>query len=285
MLNLIRRIWRRVVRFFFGKKPSQEQDVVERTGQETLVDTHSTSPVSIGVKVSPDNDAAEITRTANPVDALSPSSVPTFDDTATDRDIMESTGAGILADTPCTTPVPTAEPVSPDNDIAENIRTVTKVDTSPASPVSTVDEAAPKQGVMESKGTGIPVESLSPPSVQTERAALPYDFSRWTISEYRESPFEKCGRLYIEGDDLVIRSDLDTQGFRIRLTDVVAVLNGEPQDIQSLKTGKKVGMARRSASGRAMNFLIEPFLYTSPLSRVMDVLEGRARKAALFVGK
>jgi len=50
------------------------------------------------------------------------------------------------------------------------------------------------------------------------------------------------------------------------------------------KTGKKVGMARLSTSGRAMNFVIDPFLYTSPLSRVMDVLERRARKAAVFVG-
>jgi len=34
-----------------------------------------------------------------------------------------------------------------------------------------------------------------------------------------------------------------------------------------------------------MNFWIEPFLYTSPLARVMDVLNGSARKAAVFVGR
>jgi hypothetical protein len=89
----------------------------------------------------------------------------------------------------------------------------------------------------------------------------------------------------VEGDDLVIRSDLDVRGFCVLLVDVVAVLYGEPQDIRLLKKGKKVGTARFSASGNAMNFLIEPFLYTSPLARVLDVLEGRARKAAVFVGR
>jgi len=34
-----------------------------------------------------------------------------------------------------------------------------------------------------------------------------------------------------------------------------------------------------------MNVWVEPNLYTSPLSRVMDVLDGRARKAAVFVGR
>ncbi|MGV8129944.1 MAG: hypothetical protein ACP5NN_08660 [Methanolinea sp.] len=43
-------------------------------------------------------------------------------------------------------------------------------------------------------------------------------------------------------------------------------------------------MAKLKVSGKAMNIWIEPFLYTSLLVRVMDVLEGRARKAAVFVG-
>ncbi|OPX70607.1 MAG: hypothetical protein A4E36_00376 [Methanoregulaceae archaeon PtaB.Bin009] len=34
-----------------------------------------------------------------------------------------------------------------------------------------------------------------------------------------------------------------------------------------------------------MNVWIEPLLYTSPLARVVDVLDGRARKAAVFVGR
>ena len=34
-----------------------------------------------------------------------------------------------------------------------------------------------------------------------------------------------------------------------------------------------------------MNVWIEPFLNTAPLRRVMDVVEGRARKAVVFVGR
>jgi len=41
----------------------------------------------------------------------------------------------------------------------------------------------------------------------------------------------------------------------------------------------------RTHTGSVRDTQIEPFLYTSPLARVMDVLEGRARKAAVFVGR
>jgi len=138
----------------------------------------------------------------------------------------------------------------------------------------------------ESSPPGILVEPISitkesEPELQEEQP----DLSRWKVSEYLESPFEKCGRLYIEGDDLVIRSDLDTRGFCIPLIDVVAVLKGEAVPVLLLSSGTPAGLAKRSVSGKAVNFYIEPFLYTSPLTRMMDVLEGRARKAAVFVGR
>ncbi len=147
-------------------------------------------------------------------------------------------------------------------------------------------QVATREVLAESSPSRILVGSLSTiseskPELQEE----PVDLSRWRVTNNTESPFDKCGRLYVEGDDLVIRSDLDVRGFCVLLVDVVAVLYGEPQDIRLLKKGKKVGTARFSASGNAMNFLIEPFLYTSPLARVLDVLEGRARKAAVFVGR
>ncbi|HNI42654.1 MAG TPA: hypothetical protein PK272_08280, partial [Methanoregulaceae archaeon] len=123
--------------------------------------------------------------------------------------------------------------------------------------------------------------SESEPELQEE----PVDLSRWEVTNYHESPFEKCGRLFIEGNDLIIRSELDTRGFCISLVDVIDVLDGETVPVLLLGNGTQVGVAKRSASGKAMNFWIEPFLYTSPLARVMDVLEGRARKAAVFVGR
>jgi len=58
-----------------------------------------------------------------------------------------------------------------------------------------------------------------PPSTtlesEQELQEEPVDLSRWEVTEYTDSPFEKCGRLYVEGNDLVIRSDLDTRGFVI----------------------------------------------------------------------
>lgn len=130
------------------------------------------------------------------------------------------------------------------------------------------------------------VEPLSTTSEsEPELQEVQPDLSGWKVTEYTESPFEKCGRLYIEGDDLVIRSDLDTQGFCIPLIDVVAVLDGETVPVLLLSNRTQVGVAKRSVSGKAMNIWIDPFLYTSPLMRVMDVLEGRARKAAVFVGR
>ena len=127
----------------------------------------------------------------------------------------------------------------------------------------------------------ISITSESEPELQEE----PVDLSRWNVTNYTESPFEKSGRIYIEGDDLVIRSGLDTRGFYIPLVDAVDVLDGETVPVLLISDGTQVGVAKRSASGKAMNVWIEPFLYTSPLARVMDVLEGRARKAAVFVGR
>lgn len=139
---------------------------------------------------------------------------------------------------------------------------------------------------VESSPSRILAEPLSTTSKsEQELQEEPVELSRWEVTEYTDSPFEKCGRLYIEGDDLVIRSGLDTRGFYIPLVDAVDVLDGETVPVLLISDGTQVGVAKRSASGKAMNVWIEPFLYTSPLARVMDVLDGRARKAAVFVGR
>jgi len=138
----------------------------------------------------------------------------------------------------------------------------------------------------ESSPSGILVEPISITSEsERELQEEPPDLSHWKVMEYTESPFEKCGRLYIKDDDLVIRSDLDDRGFCIPLADVAEVLDGETVPVLLLTNGTQVGVAKRSASGKAMNVWIDPFLYTSPLTKVMDVLDGRARKAAVFVGR
>ena len=135
---------------------------------------------------------------------------------------------------------------------------------------------------VESPETRIPEGDLST-SLGAE--SEPVDLSRWTVTEHTESPFEKVGRLYVQGDDLVIRSDLDTRGFRVPLGDMDAVLDGESRAVRLLGGSEEVGVVRLSVSGKGVNFVINQVLYTAPLTRVMDVLEERARKAAVFVGR
>jgi len=148
------------------------------------------------------------------------------------------------------------------------------------------EEVTTGEVLVESSPPKILVEPLSTTSEnQPELQEEPVDLSRWNVTNYTESPFEKCGRLYIGDDDLVIRSDLDTRGFCIPLVEVVDVLDGETVPVLLLSNRTQVGVAKRSTSGKAMNVWIEPLLYTAPLARVMDVLDGRARKAAVFVGR
>ncbi|HPH35770.1 MAG TPA: hypothetical protein PLU94_09815 [Methanoregulaceae archaeon] len=96
----------------------------------------------------------------------------------------------------------------------------------------------------------------------------------WTITEHLESSFEKVGRLYIEGENLMIRSDLDHRRFRIPLSDITAILDGDTELMFVLDSQAEIGTVRLSTSGRAMNFAIEPFFYTTPLQAIQRVLTG-----------
>jgi len=111
------------------------------------------------------------------------------------------------------------------------------------------------------------------------------DLSKWQVTEFTESPFVKVGRLYIENDLLVIRSDLDPRGFALSLPNAAAVLDGTSCEVRFLVGDKMAGTARLSMSKRAVNFQIGDYFYTVPVARVLDVLDGRARKAALFTGR
>ena len=111
------------------------------------------------------------------------------------------------------------------------------------------------------------------------------DLSRWTLTLHDESPFEKVGRLYLEGTNLVIRSEIDSRGFYMELADVGLVLDGDPSPIRLLSDGSITGTAKKSTSGLAMNFTIAPFFYTTPLRSLNPVLAEEVRKAPLFVGR
>ncbi|OPZ44047.1 MAG: hypothetical protein BWY93_00786 [Euryarchaeota archaeon ADurb.BinA087] len=137
----------------------------------------------------------------------------------------------------------------------------------------------------ESQTSKIPVGVLSTSSAASSDAEAVVDLGRWTVTEHVESPFEKVGRIYLVGPDMVIRSDLDLRGFQVPLDEVGAVLDGESKAIRLLESEEQVGTTQLSTSRRAMNFTIDPFFYTTPLYSVNRMLAGEQRKAPLFVGR
>jgi hypothetical protein len=108
---------------------------------------------------------------------------------------------------------------------------------------------------------------------------------RWKITHHPRSPFEKVGSLYLSGENLVIRSELDRQGFSMRLVDVEEVLEGEVGIVYSIDGENQIGTAKLSVSKKGMNFTINPFFYTTPLASLVRVLSREVRKAPLFVGR
>jgi len=144
------------------------------------------------------------------------------------------------------------------------------------------DEQPVVQDELESQASRIPVGVLSNSSITRSEVEAIVDLSRWTITEHAESPFEKVGRIYLVGPDMMIRPDLDSRGFRVLVDDVEAVIDDESKAIRLLGSEEQVGTFQLSTSGRAMNFTIDPFFYTTPLYSVNRMLAGEQRKAPLF---
>jgi len=94
---------------------------------------------------------------------------------------------------------------------------------------ATVEEARAKSPPPVIPETTLPTTSQSEPELQEMQPSLfssdaagpsagapvpgenqvPPPLSRWEVTERTRSPFEKCGRLSMEGNDLVLHSDLD----------------------------------------------------------------------------
>jgi len=85
-------------------------------------------------------------------------------------------------------------------------------------------------------------------------------------------------------EGMEIHPDLDDRGFILLNEDIDAVFDGDKRDIQLLELMDKMGFARLSTSGQAMNISIPPFYSTVPLEPVLAVLDGRNRKGTVFVG-
>jgi len=107
----------------------------------------------------------------------------------------------------------------------------------------------------------------------------------WKTETIQVSSFEKVGRIAMCSEGIEIHSDLDEWGFILLNGDIDAVLDGDKRDVRLLGSRSRVGMARLSVSGRALNFSIGPVNYTVPLRSVLAVLDGRNRKGAVFLRK
>lgn len=107
----------------------------------------------------------------------------------------------------------------------------------------------------------------------------------WKTETIPVSSFVKVGRIALCSEGIEIHSDLDDRGFILLNGDIDAVLDGEKRDVLTLIVRNRVGFAKLSASGRALNFTISPYYYTVPLRSVLAVLDGRNRKGAVFMGR
>ena len=107
----------------------------------------------------------------------------------------------------------------------------------------------------------------------------------WKTETVPVSSFVKVGRIAMCSEGIAIYSDVDDRGFILLNGDIDAVLDGEKRDVRLLDVRNRVGFAKLSASGRALNITIGSVYYTVPLRSVLAVLDGRNRKGAVFMGR
>ena len=120
------------------------------------------------------------------------------------------------------------------------------------------------------------VEDLDPaPPLHEEK-------SGWVVTIDTPRPFEKVGRLIMDGTDMLVYSDLDPRQFYLPSEELDAALTGDTGKVRIIGDLTTVGTAHLSTSGRAMNITIGQQLYTVPLRSLTNMLDGGARKAPLF---
>lgn len=164
--------------------------------------------------------------------------------------------------------------------VLRRIQSIFSGKTDDKSPMEEIFSSPPHPVVLEQVSTTVDLveepESSQPQSV---------DLSRWTVSEHPQSPFAKVGRLYLRGDSLMIVSELDRRGFSVKVEDMGRVLDGNSAPVYLANGMGEVGTTKLSASGKGVNFKIDPFLYTTPVRSISRILEKRVRKGPLFVGR
>ena len=131
--------------------------------------------------------------------------------------------------------------------------------------------------------TPAPETASLAPATLTESVPAPAGFEDWSVHPYVDPTFEKIGRVYVDTEDLIIRSDRDERVFLLVAEDLDSALTGGTGTVRLLELLTTVGTAHLSTSGLALNLVIDNQLHTIPMRSLSRVLTGANRKAPLFV--
>jgi hypothetical protein len=128
-------------------------------------------------------------------------------------------------------------------------------------------------------------ESAMPDTGDADAALETTVSGAWAVRTIVDPVFVKVGRMYLDEGDLVIRSDRDSRVFLLPKEEIDPAFAGEDVPVLLLDLSATVGTAHLSTSGRALNIVIDQQLHTVPLRSLIPVLNGKTRKAPLFVPK
>ncbi|MDD3135373.1 MAG: hypothetical protein PHF64_02615 [Methanoregula sp.] len=130
----------------------------------------------------------------------------------------------------------------------------------------------------------VPDQDQAPAPDASRRLPVPAaQHPHWKIRASAAPLFVKVGRVYRDGEDLVIRSDLDTRGLVVPAEALQQALHGDTGTLLYLDLFATAGTVRLSTSGRALNMCTREHLYTVPMRSLTPLLAHQHRKAPLFV--
>ncbi len=174
------------------------------------------------------------------------------------------------------TTIDQAPEISPEHEIVD------------VSPPLTTGEVGDTTTAQVPEISGIPATvagSVTPDTGDTESAPATTVSGAWAVRTIVDPVFVKVGRMYLDEGDLVIRSDRDSRVFLLPKEDIDPAFAGEDVPILLFDLSATVGTAHLSTSGRALNIVIDQQLHTVPLRSLIPMLNGKTRKAPLFVPK
>jgi len=156
------------------------------------------------------------------------------------------------------------------------------------SPLSINGEVCDTTTAQAPEISGIPAtvaESATPDTGNADAAPATTVSGAWAVRTIVDPVFVKVGRMYLDEGDLVIRSDRDSRVFLLSKEEIDPAFAGVDVPVLLIDLSATVGIAHLSTSGRALNIVIDQQLHTVPLRSLIPVLNGKTRKAPLFVPK